>query len=97
MVLSATKIIDGHDHLLGRLASVVAKELLSGQSIVIHYLFCSVNQDGRLGCPLSTSAPTSPFLVTSERQKRTKLDLFFSSDDLRVELLAGLPFFFKVY
>jgi ribosomal protein L13 len=35
MVLSATKIIDGRDHLLGRLASIVAKELLSGQSIVI--------------------------------------------------------------
>jgi hypothetical protein len=35
MVLSATKISDGRDHLLGRLASVVAKELLSGQSIVI--------------------------------------------------------------
>ncbi len=28
-------IIDGKDHLLGRLASVVAKELLSGQKIVV--------------------------------------------------------------
>jgi len=35
MVLTATKIIDGRDHLLGRLASVVAKELLAGQKIVI--------------------------------------------------------------
>jgi ribosomal protein L13 len=35
MVLTKTKIIDGRDHLLGRLASVVAKELLAGQSIVI--------------------------------------------------------------
>ena len=35
MVLTATKIIDGRDHLLGRLASIVAKELLAGQSVVI--------------------------------------------------------------
>jgi large subunit ribosomal protein L13Ae len=35
MVLTATRVIDGRDHLLGRLASVVAKELLAGQSIVI--------------------------------------------------------------
>merc|ERR550539_1675838 len=28
-------IVDGRDHLLGRLASVVAKELLSGQKVVI--------------------------------------------------------------
>ena len=35
MVLTKTKIIDGRDHLLGRLASIVAKELLAGQSIVI--------------------------------------------------------------
>jgi ribosomal protein L13 len=35
MVLTKTKIIDGRDHLLGRLASVVSKELLAGQSIVI--------------------------------------------------------------
>jgi len=35
MVLTATKVIDGRDHLLGRLASIVAKELLAGQSIVI--------------------------------------------------------------
>jgi hypothetical protein len=35
MVLTKTKIIDGRDHLLGRLASVVAKELLAGQTIVI--------------------------------------------------------------
>merc|ERR1712176_518524 len=30
-----TKVIDGRDHLLGRLASVVAKEFLAGQKIVI--------------------------------------------------------------
>eukprot|EP00538_Stauroneis_constricta_P009266 CAMPEP_0119558582 /NCGR_PEP_ID=MMETSP1352-20130426/10878_1 /TAXON_ID=265584 /ORGANISM="Stauroneis constricta, Strain CCMP1120" /LENGTH=201 /DNA_ID=CAMNT_0007605977 /DNA_START=47 /DNA_END=652 /DNA_ORIENTATION=+ len=35
MVLTKPKIIDGRDHLLGRLASIVAKELLAGQSIVI--------------------------------------------------------------
>lgn len=35
MVLTKTKIIDGRDHLLGRLASIVTKELLAGQSIVI--------------------------------------------------------------
>eukprot|EP00531_Pseudo-nitzschia_arenysensis_P013353 CAMPEP_0116114694 /NCGR_PEP_ID=MMETSP0329-20121206/114_1 /TAXON_ID=697910 /ORGANISM="Pseudo-nitzschia arenysensis, Strain B593" /LENGTH=201 /DNA_ID=CAMNT_0003608085 /DNA_START=68 /DNA_END=673 /DNA_ORIENTATION=+ len=35
MVLTNTKVIDGRDHLLGRLASVVAKELLAGQKIVI--------------------------------------------------------------
>mmetsp|Transcript_3138 Transcript_3138/g.4419 ORF Transcript_3138/g.4419 Transcript_3138/m.4419 type:complete len:201 (+) Transcript_3138:114-716(+) len=34
-MLENTKIIDGRDHLLGRLASVVAKELLAGQKIVI--------------------------------------------------------------
>lgn len=28
-------IIDGKDHLVGRLASIVAKELLSGQKIVV--------------------------------------------------------------
>ena len=35
MVLTKTRVIDGRDHLLGRLASIVAKELLAGQSIVI--------------------------------------------------------------
>lgn len=35
MVLEKTKVIDGRDHLLGRLASIVAKELLAGQKIVI--------------------------------------------------------------
>jgi len=35
MVLSAVKVIDGRDHLLGRLCSIVAKELLAGQKIVI--------------------------------------------------------------
>lgn len=30
-----TVVIDGKDHLVGRLASIVAKELLSGQKIVI--------------------------------------------------------------
>ena len=35
MVCSAVKVIDGRDHLLGRLASIVAKELLAGQKIVI--------------------------------------------------------------
>ena len=35
MVLTNTKVIDGRDHLLGRLASIVAKELLAGQKIVI--------------------------------------------------------------
>ncbi|CAB9514851.1 60S ribosomal protein L13a (Fragment) [Seminavis robusta] len=35
MVCSGVKVIDGRDHLLGRLASIVAKELLAGQKIVI--------------------------------------------------------------
>jgi ribosomal protein L13 len=35
MVLTKTKVIDGRDHMLGRLASVVGKELLAGQTIVI--------------------------------------------------------------
>jgi large subunit ribosomal protein L13Ae len=35
MVCENTIIIDGRDHLLGRLASVVAKELLAGQKVVI--------------------------------------------------------------
>lgn len=35
MVLTKTKVIDGRDHLLGRLCSIVAKELLAGQTIVI--------------------------------------------------------------
>ena len=35
MVLTNTKVIDGRDHLYGRLASIVAKELLAGQNIVI--------------------------------------------------------------
>jgi len=34
-MLEGTIVIDGRDHLLGRLASVVAKELLSGQKIVV--------------------------------------------------------------
>lgn len=34
-MLESTIIIDGRDHLLGRLASVVAKELLAGQKVVI--------------------------------------------------------------
>ena len=34
-MLEKTIIIDGRDHLLGRLASVVAKELLAGQQVVI--------------------------------------------------------------
>ena len=35
MVLTGVKVIDGRDHLLGRLCSIVAKELLAGQKIVI--------------------------------------------------------------
>jgi large subunit ribosomal protein L13Ae len=34
-MLETTIIIDGRDHLLGRLASIVAKELLAGQKVVI--------------------------------------------------------------
>jgi len=34
-VLTNTKVIDGRDHLLGRLASIIAKELLAGQKIVL--------------------------------------------------------------
>ena len=34
-MLETTVIIDGRDHLLGRLASVVAKELLAGQKVII--------------------------------------------------------------
>ena len=35
MVLTKPKVIDCRDHLLGRLASIVAKELLAGQKIVL--------------------------------------------------------------
>jgi len=35
MVLSSPILIDGRDHLVGRLASVVARELLAGQQIVV--------------------------------------------------------------
>ncbi|KAL7574967.1 hypothetical protein ACA910_010786 [Epithemia clementina (nom. ined.)] len=35
MVLTKTKVIDGRGHLHGRLCSIVAKELLAGQTIVI--------------------------------------------------------------
>lgn len=35
MVLEKTKVIDGRDHLLGRLTSIVSKELLAGQKVVI--------------------------------------------------------------
>lgn len=35
MVCENTIIVDGRDHLLGRLCSVVAKELLAGQKVVI--------------------------------------------------------------
>ena len=35
MVVEGVKVIDGRDHLYGRLCSVVAKELLAGQKIVI--------------------------------------------------------------
>ena len=34
-MLEKTIIIDGRDHLMGRLASVVAKELLAGQKVVV--------------------------------------------------------------
>lgn len=34
-MLEKTIVIDGRDHLLGRLASIVAKELLAGQKVVI--------------------------------------------------------------
>ena len=35
MVLDSVKVIDGRDHLYGRLCSVIAKELLAGQKIVL--------------------------------------------------------------
>jgi len=35
MVLTKTKVIDCRDHLLGRLASIVSKELLAGQKVVL--------------------------------------------------------------
>ena len=31
----AVKIIDGHGHLMGRLAAMVAKSLLQGQKVVV--------------------------------------------------------------
>ncbi len=34
-MLEKAIVIDGRDHLLGRLCSIVAKELLSGQKVVI--------------------------------------------------------------
>lgn len=35
-------IIDGKGHLLGRLASVVAKEILNGQQVVCLSLYCCI-------------------------------------------------------
>ena len=35
MVFQKCIVVDGRDHMLGRLASVVAKELLSGQNVVL--------------------------------------------------------------
>lgn len=35
MVLSNTIVVDARDHMIGRLASVVAKELLAGQTVVV--------------------------------------------------------------
>ena len=35
MVFQKCIVVDGRDHMLGRLASVVAKELLSGQNVVV--------------------------------------------------------------
>ena len=35
MVFSTTVLVDGRTHMLGRLASIVAKELLSGQKVVV--------------------------------------------------------------
>merc|ERR1712151_8337 len=34
-MLEKTMVVDGRDHLLGRLASIVSKELLSGQKVVV--------------------------------------------------------------
>jgi large subunit ribosomal protein L13Ae len=34
-MLEKTIVVDGRDHLLGRLCSIVAKELLAGQKVVI--------------------------------------------------------------
>lgn len=34
-MLEKVVLIDGRDHLLGRLASIVAKELLAGQKVII--------------------------------------------------------------
>jgi large subunit ribosomal protein L13Ae len=34
-MLEKSIIIDGRDHLMGRLASVVAKELLAGQKVIV--------------------------------------------------------------
>ena len=35
MVFQKIVVVDGRDHMLGRMASVVAKQLLSGQQVVI--------------------------------------------------------------
>merc|ERR1712125_278540 len=35
MGLEKAMVVDGRDHLLGRLASIVSKELLTGQKVVI--------------------------------------------------------------
>ena len=34
-MLDSDIIVDGRDHLLGRLCSIVAKELLAGQKVII--------------------------------------------------------------
>jgi len=74
MVLTNTKVIDGRDHLLGRLASIVAKELLAGQKIVI------------VRCDEMCVSGSRKYNFLSERCFHTIIDLFvFSSRQCYLE------------
>jgi ribosomal protein L13 len=70
MVASDTKIIDGRDHLYGRLCSIVAKELLAGQKIVI------VRCDEMCISGSRESLSIVPSIVTSAFALLTALILF---------------------
>ena len=65
-MLEKSIIIDGRDHLMGRLASVIAKELLAGQKVVVvrcDQICISGSRESFLGGPNN-----QVLLVSSGRQ-----------------------------
>jgi hypothetical protein len=72
MVLTPTKVIDGRGHLLGRLCSIVARELLAGQTIVL--VRCDeICISGSCKCALSTSADD---MIVHSKQYPTEQIIF---------------------